>query len=122
MWADPVAAKRLVGVLPDGLTLPERLTGQELLTDLGLLRGLDRATVATIRTILRRFVDAGGSVVLSSHLMALVEQLCDPRLLPGRGRVHRRRLLAIWGAEAVARPVRGSRRRSPWPSPVRRRR
>lgn len=31
-------------------------------------------------------------------------------------------LLAIWGAEAVARPVRGSRRRSPWPSPSRRRR
>jgi ABC-2 type transport system ATP-binding protein len=136
VWADPVAAKQLVGVLPDGLALPERLTGRELLTYLGLLRGLDRATVAgraqellevlelteaertmvidysagmrkkitlatallhtpsllvldepfeaidpvsaaTIRTILRRFVDAGGSVVLSSHVMALVEQLCD---------------------------------------------
>jgi ABC-2 type transport system ATP-binding protein len=136
VWADPVAAKQLVGVLPDGLALPERLTGRELLTYLGQLRGLDRATVAarasellevlelteaertlvtdysagmrkkatlatallhtprllvldepfeaidpvsaaTIRTILRRFVDAGGSVVLSSHVMALVEQLCD---------------------------------------------
>ena len=41
-----VAAKRLVGVLPDGLALPERLTGRELLDYLGLLRGLDRATVA----------------------------------------------------------------------------
>ena len=47
VWADPVAAKRLVGVLPDGLALPERLTGRELLTYLGLLRGLDRATVAS---------------------------------------------------------------------------
>jgi ABC-2 type transport system ATP-binding protein len=46
VWADPVAAKQLVGVLPDGLALPERLTGRELLTYLGLLRGLDRATVA----------------------------------------------------------------------------
>jgi len=46
VWADPVAAKRLIGVLPDGLALPERLTGRELLTYLGLLRGLDRATVA----------------------------------------------------------------------------
>ena len=27
VWADPVAAKRLIGVLPDGLALPERLTG-----------------------------------------------------------------------------------------------
>jgi ABC-2 type transport system ATP-binding protein len=135
VWADPVAAKRLIGVLPDGLALPERLTGRELLTYLGLLRGLDRATVAaragellevlelaaertlvtdysagmrkkitlatallhtprllvldepfeaidpvsaaTIRAILQRFVDAGGSVVISSHVMALVEQVCD---------------------------------------------
>ena len=46
VWADPVAAKRIIGVLPDGLALPERLTGRELLTYLGLLRGLDRATVA----------------------------------------------------------------------------
>jgi ABC-2 type transport system ATP-binding protein len=146
VWADPVAAKRLVGVLPDGLALPERLTGRELLTYLGLLRGLDRATVAararellevlelteaertvvidysagmrkkitlatallhtprllvldepfeaidpvsaaTIRTILRRFVDAGGSVVLSSHVMALVEQLCDRVGVIARGRL-----------------------------------
>jgi ABC-2 type transport system ATP-binding protein len=110
VWADPVAAKQLVGVLPDGLALPERLTGRELLTYLGLLRGLDRATVAgrasellevldepfeaidpvsaaTIRTILRRFVDAGGSVVLSSHVMALVEQLCDRVGVMARGRV-----------------------------------
>ena len=136
VWADPVAAKQLLGVLPDSLALPERLTGRELLTYLGLLRGLDRATVAaraeellevldlggaertmvtdysagmrkkitlatallhtprllvldepfeaidpvsaaTIRAILQRFVEAGGSVVLSSHVMALVEQLCD---------------------------------------------
>jgi ABC-2 type transport system ATP-binding protein len=136
VWADPVRAKQLIGVLPDNLALPERLTGRELLTYLGLLRGLDKDTVArradellevlelteaertpvidysagmrkkitlatallhtprllvldepfeaidpvsaaTIRVILRRFVDAGGSVVLSSHVMTLVEQLCD---------------------------------------------
>ena len=33
-------AKRLLGVLPDGLALPQRLTGRELLAYLGLLRGL----------------------------------------------------------------------------------
>jgi ABC-2 type transport system ATP-binding protein len=146
MWADPVAAKRLIGVLPDGMALPERLTGRELLTYLGLLRGLDEATVArraqellevleldeaertmvvdysagmrkkitlatallhtpkllvldepfeaidpvsaaTIRTILRRFVDAGGSVVISSHVMALVEQLCDHVGVIAKGRL-----------------------------------
>jgi ABC-2 type transport system ATP-binding protein len=136
VWADPTAAKALLGVLPDGLMLPERLTGKELLTYVGLLRGVAPATVAqrcdelldvlgladatdtlvieysagmrkkiglaaalvhgprllvldepfegvdpvsasTIRTILGRFVGAGSTVVFSSHVMALVEQLCS---------------------------------------------
>ena len=44
VWADPVEARALVGVLPDGLALPERLTGRELLVYLARLRGMDRAT------------------------------------------------------------------------------
>ena len=146
VWADPVAAKRLIGVLPDNMALPERLTGRELLTYLGQLRGLAPATVAartqellevlelteaertlvtdysagmrkkitlatallhtprllvldepfeaidpvsaaTIRVILQRFVEAGGSVVLSSHVMALVEQLCDHVGVIAKGRL-----------------------------------
>ncbi|QIS22911.1 ABC transporter ATP-binding protein [Nocardia terpenica] len=146
VWSDPVRAKAIVGVLPDGLALPERLTGRELLTYTGLLRGMTPATVAertqellavleltgaentlvvdysagmrkkiglatallhgprllvldepfeavdpvsasTIRTILQRFVSGGGSVVLSSHVMALVENLCDNLAVIDRGRV-----------------------------------
>jgi ABC-2 type transport system ATP-binding protein len=146
VWDDPVRAKELVGVLPDGLSLPERLTGRELLTYTARLRGLDRVTVAqradellrvlelaeaertmvidysagmrkkiglatalmhapkllvldepfeavdpvsasTIRTILLRFVASGGSVVLSSHVMALVEALCEHVAVIARGRV-----------------------------------
>jgi ABC-2 type transport system ATP-binding protein len=146
VWADPVAAKELVGVLPDGMALPDRLTGREVLTYLGLLRGMAREVVeqraaellavleldaaestaivdystgmrkkitlatallhgprllvldepfeaidpvsaATIRTILQRFVRGGGSVVFSSHVMALVEQLCDHVAVIARGRV-----------------------------------
>ncbi|MFG2103585.1 ABC transporter ATP-binding protein [Micromonospora echinaurantiaca] len=146
VWAKPARAKALVGVLPDGLALPERLTGRELLTYLGLLRGLpkdvadgragqllsvlelDRAertlvieystgmrkkiglaaallhaprllvldepfeavdpvSAATIKTILRGFVAGGGTIVLSSHVMALVEQLCDHVAVIDRGRV-----------------------------------
>ena len=41
VWADPVAAKRLLGVLPDGVRLFDRLTGAELLAYNGLLRGMD---------------------------------------------------------------------------------
>jgi ABC-2 type transport system ATP-binding protein len=146
VWADPIRAKALTGVLPDGMSLPERLTGAELLTYLGLLRGLPKETVAeradellsvlelddarnrlvidysagmrkkiglatallhapkllvldepfeavdpvsaaTIRNILQRFVVAGGAVVLSSHVMALVEQLCSHVAVITRGRV-----------------------------------
>ncbi|GAA1613336.1 ABC transporter ATP-binding protein [Actinoplanes couchii] len=146
VWADPVGARSRVGVLPDGLALPERLTGRELLVHLARLRGLSRDTAAaraeelldlldlldaertlvndystgmrkkiglatallhgprllvldepfeavdpvsalTIRGMLRAFVDGGGSVVLSSHVMALVEQLCDRVAVIAAGRV-----------------------------------
>ncbi|MFC6080643.1 ABC transporter ATP-binding protein [Sphaerisporangium aureirubrum] len=146
VWSDPARAKALVGVLPDGMAMPERLTGREVLTYLGLLRGLPREVVderagellavleldeaektlvieystgmrkkiglatallhaprllvldepfeavdpvsaATIKTILRGFVAGGGSIVLSSHVMALVEQLCDHVAVIDKGRV-----------------------------------
>jgi len=155
VWRDPVRAKRQVGVLPDGLAFPERLTGRELLTYLGRLRGMpgdvlaervdellrvldlaraertlvlgysagmrkkiglaaallhaprllvldepfeavDPVSAATIRAILRRFVAAGGSVILSSHVMALVEQVCDHV-----GVMHRGRIAAAGPLEAV---------------------
>jgi ABC-2 type transport system ATP-binding protein len=146
VWDEPTKAKALVGVLPDGLGMPERLTGREVLTYLGLLRGLpedevrrrttellevleldhedekqvigystgmrkklglavallhaprllvldepfeavDPVSAATIRTILNRFIAGGGSVVMSSHVMALVEQLCDRVAVVADGKV-----------------------------------
>jgi ABC-2 type transport system ATP-binding protein len=146
VWTDPVAAKELIGVLPDGMALPDRLTGREVLRYLGLLRGMPRDVVeeragellqvleldqaestavvdystgmrkkitlatallhspklllldepfeavdpvsaATIRTILQRFVAAGGSVIFSSHVMALVERLCDHLAVIAHGKV-----------------------------------
>ena len=146
VWEQATRAKALLGVLPDGLALPERLTGRELLTFLGRVRGLDQATIAqrceellqvtglikaertlvidystgmrkkiglatallhnpkllvldepfeavdpvsasTLKTILQRFVAAGGTVVLSSHVMALVEQLCDSVAVVANGTV-----------------------------------
>ena len=130
--ADPMRARQLMGVLPDGLAMPERLSGRELLTLIGEMRGLDPDVIAqraqdllevmgltgaertlivdystgmrkkiglatallhaprllvldepfeavdpvsaaTLRGILTGFVANGGSVVLSSHVMALVE-------------------------------------------------
>lgn len=45
VWADPVTAKTKMGVLPDGLRLFERLSGLELLSYLGRLRGIPADTV-----------------------------------------------------------------------------
>lgn len=146
MWRQPEQAKELIGLLPDGLAMPERLTGREVLTYLGLLRGIDADEVkkrtdellrvlgldgdegtlvmdystgmrkkiglatallhgpklllldepfeavdpvsaTTIKTILKRFVENGGSVIFSSHVMALVEQLCDSVAVISKGRV-----------------------------------
>ncbi len=136
VWADPTAAKRSLGVLPDRLRLFDRLTGAQLLYYSATLRGLDGATArdrsadlaeafglgealgrqvadysvgmakkialaatlihsprvlvldepfesvdpvssATITEILRRYTAGGGTVVLSSHSMELVQRTCD---------------------------------------------
>ncbi|QJW37334.1 ABC transporter ATP-binding protein [Cellulosimicrobium protaetiae] len=136
LWADPAAGKRQLGVLPDGVRLFDRLTGAQLVTYAGLLRGMDRDTVAerttellaaldlakdattfvvdysagmtkkialatalihaprtlvldepfeavdpvsaaNIRDILAGYVASGGTVVVSSHVMDLVQRMCD---------------------------------------------
>jgi len=136
VWADPIAAKRKMGVLPDRLRMFDRLTGGQLLYYAGILRGLDSTTVKTrtrdlaaafgldesldrlvtdysagmtkklalaaamihsprllvldepfesvdpvsaanVIEILQRYVAAGGTVVLSSHTMNLIERVCD---------------------------------------------
>ncbi|GAA2707523.1 MULTISPECIES: ABC transporter ATP-binding protein [Streptomyces] len=40
VWQDPAAVKARIGVLPEGLRMFERLSGRELLTYMGRLRGL----------------------------------------------------------------------------------
>lgn len=146
VWADPVAAKRATGVLPDRLRLFDRLTGGQLLAYSGSLRGLDSRTVrersadliaafglddavdrlvadysagmtkkvalacamihaprllvldepfesvdpvsaANLTDILERYVAGGGTVVLSSHGMDLIERVCDSAAIIVGGRV-----------------------------------
>jgi ABC-2 type transport system ATP-binding protein len=146
VWADPIAAKRLLGILPDGLRIFDRLTGRQLVTYAGLLRGLSRevaterttellhalgmedardklvvdysagmtkkvtlasalvhgpkvlvldepfeavdpVSATTIRRILADFASAGGTVVLSSHVMDLVERICSHVAVIDKGEV-----------------------------------
>ena len=51
------------------------------------LEAVDPVSGETIRQILRAFVDGGGTVVLSSHVMELVESLCDRVAIVAEGRL-----------------------------------
>jgi len=67
VWADPVTAKRRLGVLPDGVRMFDRLTGAELLAYTGLLRGMDASEVdARARDLLEvlGLVEAGPTLVV----------------------------------------------------------
>ena len=146
VWADPVTAKKHIGVLPDGVLLFDRLTGSELLRYNGRLRSLapevveersrellgvldladaadklvadysagmtkkislasalihaprllildepleavDPVSGQVIRDLLRDYVDGGGTVLLSSHVMELVESICDGVGIMAAGRI-----------------------------------
>ncbi|MDR6687139.1 ABC-2 type transport system ATP-binding protein [Arthrobacter sp. 1088] len=146
VWAQPLEAKKLMGVLPDGVRLFDRLTGEQLVTYAGLLRGMDRDVVrprvtellaaldleadagslvvdysagmtkkialasalihaprllvldepfesvdpvsaANIRGILESYVSSGGTVIVSSHVMDLVQRMCSHVAVVASGRV-----------------------------------
>ena len=146
MWTDPLKAKAHLGVLPDGVHLFDKLTGEQLITYSGYLHGVDKETVASrvkdlltamdltdaagravadysagmtkkialaaalvhapsvlildepfeavdpvsaanIQDILRGFVASGGTVVISSHVMDLVQRLCDHVAVMDSGRI-----------------------------------
>ena len=146
VWESPLDAKRLMGILPDGVRLFDRLTGEQLITYAGLLRGMDRETVAArvadllaamdlqeaagtlvvdysagmtkkvalasalihaprllvldepfeavdpvsaanIRSILDSYVASGGTVIVSSHVMDLVQRMCDHVAVVANGRL-----------------------------------
>jgi len=146
VWSDTVRAKQLVGILPDGLRLFDRLTGLQLICYSGLLRGMGRAVVtsrahdllgalglpdagdtlvvdysagmtkkislacamvhaprllvldepfeavdpisaATIHQILAGYAASGGTVILSSHAMDLVQRMCDRVAIVASGQI-----------------------------------
>ena len=146
VWARPLEAKKLMGILTDGVRLFDRLTGEQLVSYAGLLRGMDKDVVsarvaellaaldlsadagtlvvdysagmtkkialasalihaprllvldepfesvdpvsaANIRDFLYRYVASGGTVIVSSHVMDLVQRMCDHVAVVAAGRV-----------------------------------
>lgn len=61
VWADPAAAKTVIGVLPEGLRTFERLSGRELLAYTGRLRGLPGTEVDQRATQLLDVLDLAGA-------------------------------------------------------------
>jgi ABC-2 type transport system ATP-binding protein len=146
VWADPRAAKAIIGVVPAEASLFERLSGEEMLEYAGRLRGMPvaearsraaqlldvldlagdskrlvadystgmrkKATLGcalihnpsvlfldeplegvdpisgdVIRRLLTRFVGSGSTVLFSSHVMELVEQVCDHVSIIDQGKI-----------------------------------
>jgi ABC-2 type transport system ATP-binding protein len=139
VWSDPRAAKAVIGVVPAGVRLFERLSGAELLEYAGRLRGLpagqllsvldltadagrlvadystgmrkkaalgcalihnppvlfldeplegvDPVSGDVIRRLLARLAASGSTVLFSSHVMELVEQVCDHVSIIDKGRI-----------------------------------
>jgi ABC-2 type transport system ATP-binding protein len=89
---DPLRAKAMVGSVPDGLALFERLTGAEQLRIHGQLYGLDRATAARraeeLLQALDLAADAGKLVQDYSHGM-------KKRLALGCALIHGPRVLLL---------------------------
>ncbi|WHT22935.1 ABC transporter ATP-binding protein [Crossiella sp. CA-258035] len=48
---------------------------------------VDPVSAGTIRDLLRRYLDGGGTVIFSTHVMEVAEQLCDHLTVIGAGRV-----------------------------------
>jgi ABC-2 type transport system ATP-binding protein len=90
VWANPLEAKRRLGVLPDGVRMFDRLSGSELLAYTGLLRGMAPADIdARARDLLDvlGLADAGRTLVVdySAGMKKKVGLACAlihaPRLL-----------------------------------------
>src|SRR5690606_23841723 len=57
LWVEPIPAKPMLGVLPDGIHSFDRLTGAELISYAGLLRGIDKDVVRERRDDLLAALD-----------------------------------------------------------------
>jgi ABC-2 type transport system ATP-binding protein len=75
--ADSVAAKRLMGVLPDRLRTFDRLTGRQLLHYYGVLRGLPTAVVEKRTTDLARAFDLSDALgrVVSDYSAGMAKKV-----------------------------------------------
>jgi ABC-2 type transport system ATP-binding protein len=66
------------------------------------LNGLDPRGIRTMKELIREYAAAGAAVVVSSHLLSMIEDLCTTVLILRRGRLLRHGRLAELRTELVA--------------------
>ena len=49
--------------------------------------GVDALTVRVMKAVLRQYLDAGAAILLSSHILSLVEDVCDRYAVIAGGRI-----------------------------------
>src|SRR6476620_11796680 len=92
VWADPVWGKALVVDYSAGMTKKVALASALVHAPRVLVldepfEAVDPVSAATIRQILAGYVGSGGTVVLSSHVMDLVQRVCDHVAIVAAGRI-----------------------------------
>jgi ABC-2 type transport system ATP-binding protein len=92
VWAEPVKAKRSIGVLPDRLRLFDRLTGAQLLFYSGTLRGLDPRVV---RERSRDLITAFGLEDAANRLVADYSAGMTKKVALAAAMIHSPRILIL---------------------------
>ena len=81
------------------------------------LSGLDAPSAATIKEVLRTWADRGGAVLYTSHLLDVVERVCDRMAILAKGRLVGEGSLDDLRARAGT-TARSSRSSAPWRPPT----
>lgn len=77
VWADPVRAKAMLGVMPDGMRLLAKLSGGDYLTHVAMLRGMDKDTARQRTTELLNVLDLGdtGSKLIADYSAGMTKKI-----------------------------------------------
>ncbi|MDO5049566.1 MAG: ABC transporter ATP-binding protein [Actinomycetaceae bacterium] len=77
IWDEPAEAKAMLGVLPDGDRLFDRMSGTALVTYMGMLRGLDKETAQTRAAELMKALglDDTGSKMVADYSQGMTKKV-----------------------------------------------
>lgn len=90
VWANPQEAKALLGIMPDGMRLLDRLSGPDFLTHVAMLRGMERSVARDRAAELLHVLDLAdsGNKLISEYSAGMTKKVAlaaslihNPRVL-----------------------------------------